>query len=62
MIEKELEKVNHPGWIRGEPNKARHIDEVEINQVIHLVDKWVQQVKDQGFEELSVKGGVGGLG
>ena len=28
MIEEEVDKVNHPAWIRGEPNKARHIGEV----------------------------------
>ena len=56
MIEDEVEKVNSPGWIRGEPNKAGQICEVEISQVISLVDKWVQGVKDQGFEEMSFKG------
>ena len=35
----------------------RHIGKVEVNQVINLVDRWVQEVRDQGFEEVSLKGG-----
>ena len=57
LIEEEVERVNRPGWIRGEPNKMRHIGKVEVNQVINLVDRWVQEVKEQGFEEVSFKGG-----
>ena len=56
MIEEEVEKVNHPGWLRGEPNKVRHIGEAEINQVVNLMESWVQEVKDAGFEEESFKG------
>ena len=56
MIEEEVEKVNHPGWLRGEPNKVRHIGEVEISQVVNLVEQRVQEVKDTGFEEVSFKG------
>ena len=41
----------------SQSNKARHLGRVEIGQVVNLVGTWVKEVEDQGFEEVSVKGG-----